>query len=166
MKSISAARAIAVAGLSSLTIACGTGRTTPSVPAPSDTLAASDDRRPSRDNGSGAVNTITEEELDDTRVTRVEQLLMGRFPGVEVVRTNGGEFSVRIRGVKSFMGDGDPLFVIDGMPIQARGFRLVLAGLSPNDIARIDVLKDAGATASYGSQGANGVILISTKRRR
>ena len=165
MNSTSIARAIAAIWLSALTVACGAGRTSTSAPAPSDTLAAIAER-PSPEHGASAVSTLTEEELDDTRVTRVEQLLMGRFPGVEVMRISGGDFSVRIRGAKSFIGDGEPLYVIDGMPINSRGFRLVLAGISPNDVARIDVLKDAGATASYGSQGGNGVILISTKRRR
>ena len=166
MKSTTGIRTFVSAALLAMTmIGCSSGRTSPSVPAPSDTLAAGD-AQPARDSGSAAVSTLTARELDAARVTRVEELLLGRVPGVEVMRLGGGEFSVRIRGASSFVGGGEPLYVIDGMPIDRRGFRIVLAGISPNDVARIDVLKDAGATASYGSQGANGVILISTKRRR
>jgi TonB-dependent SusC/RagA subfamily outer membrane receptor len=120
-----------------------------------------------RSDVTGAVASLSEEELDGMRVTRVEELLMGRIPGVQVIRTGGGEFSVRVRGAKSFGfgGTEEPLYVIDGMPLVNSGLRAALMGIAPQDIARIDVLKDAGATAAYGSKGANGVILITTRRQ-
>ena len=68
------------------------------------------------------------------------------------------------RGAASLSASNQPLYVIDGMPIQAPSFGSALAGIPPNDVERIDVLKDAGSLAIYGSQGANGVILITTKR--
>src|SRR5215208_1436517 len=73
------------------------------------------------------------------------------------------ELSVRIRGASSLMGGGEPLWVLDNMPLNT-SISGALAGLNPQDIERIDVLKDAGATAIYGSRGMYGVILIRTKR--
>jgi TonB-dependent starch-binding outer membrane protein SusC len=94
-------------------------------------------------------------------VTFVEELLIGRVPGVSVFRTDRG-VSVRIRGPSSFLSVGDPLFVIDGVALPW-GLPNPLAGISPHDVVRIDVIKD-GAAAIYGSRGANGVILITTRR--
>jgi TonB-dependent SusC/RagA subfamily outer membrane receptor len=111
-----------------------------------------------------SVSSISEEDFKNTHVTRIEQLLE-RIPGVQVLRGSGGDFTVRIRGTSSLMGDNEPLLVLDGTPISG-GLRSALAGLSPADVARIDVLKDAGSTAIYGVQGANGVIVITTKRAR
>ncbi|MGH2829576.1 MAG: TonB-dependent receptor plug domain-containing protein [Actinomycetota bacterium] len=89
----------------------------------------------------------------------------GRFPGVRVVRTPGGGFSIRIRGVSTLLGDTEPLYVVDGIPVNVEPGR-GLDWLNPADIARIDVLKDAAETSMYGVRGANGVILITTKRSR
>ena len=100
----------------------------------------------------------------DVKVNRVEDLIVGRFPGVRVVRLANGRPSVRVRGSNTFMGGEEPLFVIDGMPINSSSAESALAGINPRDVARIEVLKDAGETSIYGSRGANGVILISTKR--
>jgi TonB-dependent SusC/RagA subfamily outer membrane receptor len=97
-------------------------------------------------------------------VTSVEELLVGRFPGVQVMRVSANGFSVRIRGASSFYGSTEPLYVVDGMPMN--GGPAGLSGVSPNDIARIEVLKDAGSLAMYGVRGANGVVLITTKRDR
>ena len=116
--------------------------------------------------GNGAVATLTEEELDRMRVQRVEELIAGRLPGVQVVRTRDGDYAIRVRGVHSLGPDGEPLYVVDGMPLRGRGLGGALMGIAPQDISRIEVLKDADALAAYGSQGANGVILITTKRRR
>ncbi len=96
---------------------------------------------------------------------RVEDLIAGRFAGVEVVRMANGSSEIHIRGINTIIGNTEPLYVIDGMEISA-GPGGALMGLNPQDIARIDVLKDAGATAIYGIRGANGVILITTKRAR
>jgi TonB-dependent SusC/RagA subfamily outer membrane receptor len=121
-----------------------------------------------RERSTVAVGSVTAEDLDMMRVSRIEELLQGRVAGAEVVRTASGEYSIRIRGTASLMARGvgtEPLFVLDGMPMmQGRPLGSILIGVSPYDVARIDVLKDAGATASYGARGANGVVLITTRR--
>jgi TonB-dependent SusC/RagA subfamily outer membrane receptor len=90
-------------------------------------------------------------------------MLDGRFAGVEVRRLAGGGVSVRIRGQRSFKSDAEPLVVVDGTP-QHSGISGAMLDLDPRDIKSIEVLKDAGSAAIYGSRGANGVILISTRR--
>jgi TonB-dependent SusC/RagA subfamily outer membrane receptor len=87
---------------------------------------------------------------------------MGRFPGVTVMRTSDGGIAVRIRGTTSFMSGNEPLYVLDGIPIQA-GPGGSLTGINPHDIASIEVLKNPAETAMYGMRGANGVIVIKTK---
>jgi TonB-dependent SusC/RagA subfamily outer membrane receptor len=113
----------------------------------------------------GSVGSVTAEDIAGQKVARVEEMIEGRFPGVHVVRGRNGAMTLRIRGVSTLMGSSEPLFVIDGMPVHS-GSGMALAGVNPSDIARIDILKDAGATAIYGSRGANGVVLITTKRAR
>ena len=115
----------------------------------------------SRRDLTSAVGSVTSCDIAEQRVTRIEDLLQGRVAGVVVSRNRAGAPSVRIRGAQSLYGDGEPLFVVDGLPLLSGG---PLSGIAPQDIARIDVLKDAGATAIYGSRGANGVIVITTKR--
>jgi TonB-dependent SusC/RagA subfamily outer membrane receptor len=105
---------------------------------------------------------ITDEDVKDVRVARAEELLVGRFPGVEVLHLPGGGISVRIRGATSLTLSTEPLYVIDGMPIHAEPGG-ALKWLAPQDVQRIEVLKDPGSTAFYGVRGANGVILITTK---
>ena len=118
-----------------------------------------------RDQIGGAVESATADKLSDVKTTQVEKLLEGRFPGVEVVRTPTGGFSIRIRGVNTFLGNGEPLYVVDGIAVQVEPGR-GLDWLSPGEIERIDVLKDPPETTMYGVRGANGVILITTKRGR
>jgi TonB-dependent starch-binding outer membrane protein SusC len=112
----------------------------------------------------GAVSSVSGDDARRPKPTSVAEMLQGRFPGVEVSQLPGGGLSIRIRGQRSFMGGNEPLYVIDGIPVQAPDGGLT--GLVPDDIKSIEVLKDAGATAIYGSRGANGVILITTKRAR
>jgi TonB-dependent SusC/RagA subfamily outer membrane receptor len=112
----------------------------------------------------GAVASLNVENQSHPRVTRVEELFQGRLPGVQVVQMGGG-YSVRIRGATTLMGDGEPLYVIDGVPLSNVMPGRALDGINPADVARIDVLKDAGSAAIYGSKAANGVILITTRRR-
>jgi TonB-dependent SusC/RagA subfamily outer membrane receptor len=103
----------------------------------------------------------------DARVARVEELLRARVPGLEVLRLPNGDYTLRIRGQRGLRGataDEEPLLVIDDMPVPSGSIGATLAGLAPRDIARIDVLKDAAATAIYGARGANGVIIIKTQR--
>lgn len=113
----------------------------------------------------GAVQSVTAKELRNLKAERVEELLQGRFPGVRVVPTPTGGFSVRIRGVSTVFGNKEPLYVIDGMPVMVEPGR-GLDWLNPADIERIDVLKNPGETSIYGVRGANGVVLITTKRSR
>lgn len=96
----------------------------------------------------------------DARPLRAEELL-ARFPGVEVRQMPGGGVSVRIRGTGSLLS-AEPLYVVDGMAVDPLGAGLL--GINPAEIARIEVLRDAAATAFYGMRGSNGVVLITTKR--
>jgi TonB-dependent SusC/RagA subfamily outer membrane receptor len=110
----------------------------------------------------GAIQTLTAEQVNQRAVGRVEELFEGRFSGVDVIRTASGGFLVRVRGVGTFLGRQDPLYVIDGVPVPvdpARG----LDWLSPGTIRRITVLKAPPETSIYGVRGANGVILIETR---
>jgi TonB-dependent starch-binding outer membrane protein SusC len=93
----------------------------------------------------------------------IERVLRSRVSGVDVVAAPDGAISVRIRGVSSFLGSNEPLYVIDGVPIApARGG--ALRGLSPYDIESIQVMKDPASLTMYGSRGANGVIVIKTRK--
>ena len=114
---------------------------------------------------SGAVGSLAPDDLAAARAVRVEELLQGRMAGVQVLRQANGDFSVRIRGSQWIGGDAEPLFVVDGMPVHATTVGRALEGIRPEDISRIDVLKDAGSAAVYGARAANGVIVITTKRR-
>jgi len=112
---------------------------------------------------SAALNSET-----DARVTRVEEMLRG-VPGLDVTRLPDGNYRLRIRGQRSIRGnptDDNPLVVIDGISIPNESMGSMLADLSPGDVARIEVLKDASAMSMYGSRGANGVIVITTRRGR
>lgn len=108
---------------------------------------------------SAAQSSLEGEALSRAHVRRVEEMLRGRIAGVNVVRLANGEFSVQIRGANSLQGRTEPLFVVDGMPVE----KGMLIGINPADVARIDVIKDASASF-YGVRGANGVVLITTKR--
>jgi TonB-dependent SusC/RagA subfamily outer membrane receptor len=117
------------------------------------------------DDVTGSTSSLNEESIQEMQVGRVEQLLEGRVPGLDVIRTGGG-YALRIRGVGSILGSNEPLVIIDGMSVQSFGAGAGLGWINPRDIERIDVLKDASSTAIYGSRGANGVIVITTKRPR
>ena len=145
--------------------ACASGGARPSAAPDTDSVSTGTGRQ-ARDEVTAAVGTISEAELDRMRVARVEEMIAGRVPGVQVIRTPSGDVSLRVRGVQSFNGSDEPLLVIDGMQIPAGGLGRALNALAPHDVARIEVLKDAGAAAAYGSRGANGVIVITTKKRR
>ena len=100
-------------------------------------------------------------------ISRIEYLLQARVPGLEVLPLANGTFTLRIRGRHSLMGQtqtDEPLLVIDDIPVPQGSLGNALAGMAPRDVGRIDVLKDAAATSVYGSRGANGVIIITTKR--
>jgi len=92
----------------------------------------------------------------------VVRLLAAKVPGVWIVRTADGGIAVRLRGQSSVTASTEPLYLIDGIPIQP-GPNGSLTGINPRDIATIEVLKDAASTSFYGLRGANGVIIITTK---
>ncbi len=108
-------------------------------------------------------STVTSEDLERQPGRPIEEVLMGRFPGVEVSRTADGGVAVRIRGTTSFRGSNEPLYVLDGVEIQP-GPGGSLAGINPYDIASIEVIKDPAGEAMYGVRGANGIIIVKTKR--
>ena len=165
MSASALARAAATAAVGLLGLAavgCGARSHATLPPSPEMDTVAIGYQSVARRDVTGAVSSLSEEQFSRDRVARVEELL-SRVPGVEVYRGRSGELAVRIRGVHSFYGSNEPLYVLDGVPIVG-GFG-ALMGVNPQDIARIDVLKDASAAAIYGSQGANGVVIITTKRR-
>ncbi|MEX1185749.1 MAG: TonB-dependent receptor plug domain-containing protein [Gemmatimonadaceae bacterium] len=106
---------------------------------------------------------MTAEDIQRTPSVPLEEQLRSEFPGVWLTRTPDGRIAVRIRGATSMVGSNEPLFVIDGIPIEP-GPNGALTGIVPNDIKSIEVLKDAASTAFYGLRGANGVVVIKTKR--
>lgn len=108
----------------------------------------------------GAVSSINEKALKDIPVNSTAQALTGRLAGVSVTTTEGSpdaEIMIRVRGGGSITQDNSPLYVVDGFIVNS------ISDIAPTDIASIDVLKDAASTAIYGAQGANGVIVVTTK---
>lgn len=131
----------------------------------------------------GAVSSLDGETLNDMVAANIDQALKGRIAGVQVTQNTGapgGAVSLRIRGTSSITGSSEPLYVIDGIPISGEGQSIAgfdwaggangqnrvnpLASINPNDIVSIEVLKDASATAIYGSRAANGVVMVTTRR--
>lgn len=130
----------------------------------------------------GAISKVNSEELKNATQTTVESALQGKVAGVLVTTSDamaGAPVTVRIRGTSSIVASSEPLYVVDGVPVVTGNFshnnastwRLAtahesnaLSQLNPNDIESIEILKDASAAAIYGSRGANGVVLITTKR--
>lgn len=120
--------------------------------------------------------SVGSKKLADLPITSPEQLLQGRVAGVNLTQdtgTPGGRSTVRIRGASSINGGNDPLYVVDGVPVNTGNYNGAAGGavaqnplsnISPNDIESIDILKDASAAAIYGSRASNGVIVITTKR--
>src|SRR5690554_5260617 len=122
----------------------------------------------------GAVSSVNSQAINEMPITTAEQGLQGRMAGVQVIQSNsapGGAISIRVRGGNSVMGGNEPLYVIDGFPVYSNigsggesQPSSPLASINPNDIVSMEVLKDASATAIYGARGANGVVIITTRR--
>ncbi len=128
----------------------------------------------------GSVASIRKADMNPGPVVSVSNLLQSTAPGVVLTQTSaqpGGGFDVKIRGASSVLGANGPLYVIDGFPVSSDNVqpgsssrhrssppRNPLNGINPQDIVSIEILKDASATAIYGARGANGVVLITTKR--
>lgn len=123
-----------------------------------------------KDDLSGSVVAIKAEEMNKGAVTSPQELIMGKIPGLSVSQGDGAPgagSTIRIRGGASLNASNDPLIVIDGIPVSndaAPGTPNALATINPNDIETFTVLKDASATAIYGSRASNGVIIIQTKK--
>lgn len=123
-----------------------------------------------KDDLSGSVVAIKAEEMNKGAVTSPQELIMGKVPGLSVSQGDGAPgagSTIRIRGGASLNASNDPLIVIDGIPVSndaAPGIPNALATINPNDIETFTVLKDASATAIYGSRASNGVIIIQTKK--
>ncbi len=127
----------------------------------------------------GSVASLNVSRMTAAPINTVEQMLQGQIPGVQII-TNSGDpgagVTVRIRGNTSVSGRSEPLYIVDGVPYISHDSeagnaitnrkRSPIADINPNDIEKIDVLKDASATAIYGSRAANGVVIITTKRGR
>ncbi|TYR37842.1 TonB-dependent receptor [Sphingobacterium phlebotomi] len=124
----------------------------------------------------GSTASITSEELSRAPVNNVLEALQGQIAGLDINATSGlpgSSPNVRLRGINSIAASSSPLYIVDGVPFFSESLNMFtgdngnqspIAGINPSDIERIDVLKDADATAIYGSRGANGVILITTKK--
>lgn len=108
----------------------------------------------------GSVAVMDSKQFKDQPITRVEDALQGRVSGVSVMSSGvpGGDMKIRVRGTSSVNKSNDPLYVVDGI-VRESG----LEGISPEDIQSMQILKDASSTAIYGSRGANGVVLVTTK---
>ncbi|MDX1642224.1 MAG: TonB-dependent receptor plug domain-containing protein [Balneolaceae bacterium] len=110
----------------------------------------------------GSVSSISNEEIQEVPITDAGQALQGRTPGVVALSAGnrpGQGMTLRVRGRRSLTASNDPLFVVDGIPVEGN-----INDINPQDIESMEVLKDASATAIYGSRGANGVVLITTNR--
>ena len=129
----------------------------------------------------GAISSIKSTVFSEQPVTSIDQMIQGRAAGVQVVTSSGDPgagVDIRIRGASSLSAGNDPLYIIDGIPIISTPFDNTnsaassvarinpIADINPSDIERIDILKDANASAIYGARAANGVIIITTKRGR
>jgi TonB-dependent SusC/RagA subfamily outer membrane receptor len=121
----------------------------------------------------GATGSISGKVVEQQQTNDIAAMLAGRVPGLQVVRSANGDISLRIRGNTPVTdpvtgqpyGETEPLLVIDGMPVRSGGISGALRSLDPHDVANIQVLKDVSSTSGYGIRGANGVILITTKKR-
>lgn len=129
----------------------------------------------------GSVSSLKQDEMTIGMVSSVDEMMMGRAAGVQVIQSSaepGGAMAIRVRGAGSINAGNEPLYVIDGLPIDngqvvsgqgndvpgTRTPRNALSTLNPADIESIEILKDASSTAIYGARGANGVVLITTKK--
>jgi TonB-linked SusC/RagA family outer membrane protein len=123
-----------------------------------------------KSDATGAVDVLTAKDLNKGAVNSIQDAMNGKLPGVTITSISGAPgntSTIRIRGVTSLNASSDPLIVVDGVPLSnvaIGGTANLLSIVDPNDVENITVLKDASATAIYGSRGSSGVILITTKR--
>ncbi|MGH7665134.1 MAG: TonB-dependent receptor plug domain-containing protein [Gemmatimonadaceae bacterium] len=149
--------------LVAVAIALGCARTvSPRSPEPAPEAAGASGRSMVGE-GTGSVSVVDGEDLHGRPATTLEELLEGQVAGVRVIRLPGGGIAIQIRGQGSINGNNEPLYVIDGMPVSVSPGR-GLDWINPGDIMRIEILKDASTLSMYGVRGANGVVLITTRR--
>lgn len=153
-----AARAVLpFALLIGLATACGGKSSSPG--------ASPEPQRAERPSASEAAGSVTADAIRKEPGKSIEEILAGRVAGVVVTRAQDGGIAVRIRGATSVYGNNQPLYILDGLPFEP-GANGGLTGINVNDIESIKVLKDAADISMYGSRGANGVIVIKTKRAK
>lgn len=151
MASSSSHRVLCVAALSAFIVGCGSSGGKPASTSPS----------PAPQGGS----TVTSQDIHPAANEPIEKVLQGRISGVVVSQAPDGGILIQIRGQSAAMGNTQPLYVLDGVPIEP-GPNGSLSGISAYDIESIKVLKDPTDLTMYGSRGANGVIIIKTKRTK
>ena len=160
-------------GLALLT-SCGGRSTSPSRRPSTDVGAASQGVHTGKDR-TGATDSLPSSALNEQHAQDIAELLQSRVPGLRVIRLPDGELSLRIRGgdmsLQSGGNDqvtaeasGEPLLVIDGMPVSEGQLSNTLRALDPRQVAKVQVLKDVSTTSAYGMRGAHGVIVITLKR--
>lgn len=155
-----APRTAALIVVAAAVTACG-GKGARTAPSPTPTTSA----RPAESQQTSGVTAVEGKDIRQVGPQRIEEYLNGRVPGLQVLRDENGRYSLRIRGTASFgNSDEEPLIVIDGVPMAQGSNAEVLRNVDPRDIARIEVLKDASQTAMFGSRGANGVLVIRTRK--
>jgi TonB-dependent SusC/RagA subfamily outer membrane receptor len=163
-----AARAACVAGLVVLPLLQGCSGTPSGAPTPAPGGSQG------RSSQTGATASVSGKVADQQPAADIGAMLAGRVPGLQVVRSTNGDISLRIRGntpltdpvTGQALGETEPLLVIDGMPVSSGGISAALRTLDPHEVANIQVLKDVSSTSGYGIRGANGVILITTNKRK
>ena len=122
----------------------------------------------------GSITTISSKDLDSNSGGNINTALQGKIPGMQIVSTSGepgAGSSIKIRGASSINGGSEPLYIVDGVPIESENISSIdgdatfspIAGINPSDIESIEVLKDASSAAIYGSRAANGIVMITTK---
>ena len=157
---------VAASALTALAAACHNGPNSPKLPVTGggDSVQVGYGTQ-ARRNVLGAITSI---DADSARkggtMTSMFDMLEGRVPGLEVRRLSTGILTLRIRGSRSLLAHGEPLLVVDGIPMEGSAGTL-LTDMDPRDVKRVEVLKDAGSLAAYGSRGANGVLLITMRKR-
>ncbi|MGH7575589.1 MAG: TonB-dependent receptor plug domain-containing protein [Longimicrobiales bacterium] len=165
MKRRNSARLTAV-GAAALTLqaGCALPGHAPRRPAPEDVVSVGYGTQ-SREDVAGSISSVSAERVGRGSLSGIEQLLEA-IPGVQVLPLPGGDFTIRIRGMRTGLGDAEPLLVIDDIPVQGGTFGSRIAIVHPQNIARIDVLKDIASTSVYGVRGVNGVVIVTTRRHR
>lgn len=160
MPSVGRVSAVAIVVVTVGALGCGGTASPPPAPAPAAEGASG---RSLEGEGTGALSVVDGDDLQGRPAVHIEELIEGQVAGVQVVHHAGGGISFRIRGTGSINSGNDPLYVVDGMPVHVAPGQ-GLDWLNPGDIKRIEILKDASTTSMYGVRGANGVVVITTRR--